>query len=195
METRYIMNTLHFNNVDFKANREGHLSDAQMKRFSTEADRLQGEQTYSGLSGIIVLFVAVIVLLIFAYIINALVFVSAISFFYAIEMLIFFIFAVFFVINMAGYGLKIRSLRNTSVRVAEGRAKVVIAYISRRNGDKTINRLILYRTWYSRSTFNFNEDGSIRYFENDNYYRVYYLPGLNPQALSAEEFEPEKAKR
>jgi hypothetical protein len=50
------------------------------------------------------------------------------------------------------------------------------------------------RNWYSRVTFHFADAESLRHFKNGTRYRVYYLPYAMPQALSAEEIKPEKAK-
>lgn len=204
------MNTLKFNDADLKANREGRLSDAQAKRFDIEVDRLQVQRKYSLWSGVTVFSLAFIAMVIIAALMSGIVIVqyafngdqdsarlsSTVIVSVLVMILILVVSLLIFIVFLINYALRIHSLTSAPIRSIEGQAEVFYFSASNPEEDnKPGNRLILHTSRYSLFTFNFDKPESLRPFENGLYYRVYYLPYAEPQALSAEEIEPEKAKR
>jgi hypothetical protein len=204
------MNTLHFNDADLKANREGRLSDAQIKRFEAEVDRLQLQRRYSLWAGVTVFSLAFIVMIMVtagAIGVMTVVATSAdsglnrsdvfplVTLLTGVMLVIFWIAVFIFIVILVKYALRIRSLTSAPVRAVEGKADVIYTYSTNHDGeDRPINQLLLYSSRYLWHTFTFDEPESLYMFETGKLYRVYYLPYAEPQALSAEEIEPEKTK-
>jgi len=190
------MNTLNFNDADLKANREGRLSDAQQKRLNVDLDMIHQHSKY---------------MLWFMGAIFAVIFISGIineiratrrgleTVFQPDNLTGYVrIGATFLMLTgfvAVGYWWGMRGLTNGTIRTVEGTADIISTFITVKGRRVPLNRLRLRRSWYSRFTFHFDDSQSLRYFKNGRRYCVYYLPYAMPQALSAEEIEPEKAKR
>jgi|GEM_PF-1337140 len=79
-----------------------------------------------------------------------------------------------------------RSLTHASIRTVEGTAHLVNEVRGKHGMTRAYN-VELRRGRFSKFTFRFQNAASMRYFEEGVPYRVYYLPYVLPQALSAEE--------
>ena len=190
------MNTLNFNDADLKANREGRLSDAQQKRLDTDVAMIQRHSKYM-FWGYGLMFAVITLIAVFNAAKDAaanpdqLISSSDATGFVVMGGLFVFMAAV-----MGGsYWWSMRSLNSGSISTVEGTAEIISTYTTVKGMRVPLNRLRLRRGWFSRFTFHFQDKESLRYFKNGTRYRVYYLPYAMPQALSAEEIEPEKAKR
>jgi hypothetical protein len=191
------MNTLKFTDADLKANREGHLSDAQQKRLDADVDMIQRHSKYMlwgyGLMFGVIALIALIngVREASSANINQLISSSDATGFVVMIGLFVFMAAI-----MGGsYWWSMCGLTHSKIRIIEGTADVISTYTTVKGMRVPLNRLRIHRGWFSRFTFHFQDAESLRYFKNGRRYRVYYLPYAMPQALSAEEIEPEKAKR
>jgi hypothetical protein len=188
------MNTLHFNDADLKANREGRLSDAQIKRFEAEVGQLL---RVIGWTVAIIIGIAVAGSLIMLSRLHS----GRLITQYLISPLKIYIgFGVFLTVALGlFYLLRIHSIRNTKIHIVKGTAEVTSTFttiwMNRIPQRLPVNRLQLHRSRSLPFVFHFPDTASLRYFENGKRYRVYYLPYITPRALSAEEIEPEKAKR
>jgi hypothetical protein len=190
------MNTLNFNDADLKANREGRLSDAQAKRVEAQAAQFRKVVRW-----IIVLMVLVIVggSMMMISMSHAAYegrmnqsLISALTLYIGVGL-------IFIVMLGLFYVLSLYSITHARVKAVEGRADVLSTYttvwMNKIPQRLPVNRLQLHRSRNRMSAFHFSDIVSLRYFENGKHYRVYYLSQLTPFALSAEEIEPEKAKR
>ena len=99
---------------------------------------------------------------------------------------------------------KLYELNTMQICIVDGTAEVTSTYRTLRVGRRWPEsgiRVPLYQLklhqpgYYTPFTFSFTDKGSLHRFKDGHRYRVYYLPFLSPHALSADEFEPEKAKR
>jgi hypothetical protein len=188
------MNTLNFNDADLKANREGRLSDAQKKRLDAQVAQIRRVTGWT-----IALIIGIIVS-------GSLIMLSRLNtsseiIRYLISPLTIYIGFGVILIGMLGlfYLFSISSIRNIKIHIVEGTAEVTSTFttvlFNQIPQRLPINRLQLHRIRNRMFTFQFSDSESLRYFENGKHYRVYYLSQLTPFALSAEEIEPEKAKR
>lgn len=195
------MNTLNFNDADLKANREGHLSDAQAKRLDAEADQIQQQSKVIlwVCTGVLILLTLGILINTYTYFgqdlptqlsrMTSTGFVAIAAVFISVFMGMVFV-----------YTRNTNSFTNEPIRIIQGTAEVVRTHITTRDGKKVpVYQLILHSNWYTWFTFTFSDEASLRYFESGRlyriYYLVYYLPWARPQALSMEEIHTEKTKR
>lgn len=186
------MNTLNFNDADLKANREGRLSDAQIKRLDAEGDRFQ-KQRQDAVRLCIGLF-AVAAVAIGAFINarngepEALPCVGIIYFAVALV-----IFMGSIILIVSTYDGDIKALVNAPIHREEGTVEVLGKRADR--SGQYFYRVILHSNWYSWMPFDFNDPDVMQMFKSGERYRVYYLSIHGNQMLSAEEIEPEKPKR
>jgi hypothetical protein len=199
------MNTLHFNDADLKANREGRLSDAQQKRLDVTIQIIKRDQK-SDLWFMMMLAGSIV----------------------AAGLIIFFhdksqnmetatlladltVYARVSLIFIVGIGLvalyrwgHVRRLTQPEIRVIEGRADTASGFVMTKGFGNNrwfeparrvpLNKLELQRPGYGAFTFQFSDKASLRYFKNGKRYRIYYLLMGDPYLLSAEKLEPEKTK-
>jgi hypothetical protein len=216
------MNTLHFNDADLKANREGRLSDAQRKRLNDEIDRMSWQTKHGGLLFALYTFVLLLggLALIDARLRQQLLFMLSFKDLYSSLFLVFTV-SIWLGLPMLWDWWIVRRYAQGHIYTMEGEnvhtpwgwglwkrifkkmprtGKTVFVPTKLRKRTRIKVMLVKIRSRGGREiTFSFRGEKPGFYFQPGRRYRIYYLSYYlradMPQILSAEEIEPEKAKQ
>jgi hypothetical protein len=189
------MNTLRFTQADLEANREGRLSDAQIKRLDGEIDTLRRQVRPKAIG------FAVMLMLNFAFrwTVDHAGKPSDKGPFSDINMVLFVLVCAAlvgcFVFVLEWFSAQM--FARSTLHNIEGEVQVINSYTRFLFWKTPVYKVRIWRNSFFRwKTFQFPDADSLAYFESGKNYRISYLPHIDQtRVLSCEEILDEKVKR
>jgi hypothetical protein len=189
------MNTLHFTPADLEANREGRLSDAQIKKLDADLDTLRRQVRPKAISFAVILMINFAVRWTLDHSDKK----PANGPFSDVGMvamvLVMVVLVGCFVFALEWFS--VRMFARSTLHHVEGEAQVINSHTRFLWWRTPIYKVKIWRNPLLRwKTFQFAEADSLAYFESGRRYRVSYLPHFDQtRVLSCEEIYDEKAKK